>query len=57
MSSPFGQSGYFLYSNFAAFIGNDTLIDLTSGAPNSVYTDKPATHFRLAYVTISATTS
>jgi len=39
MSSPFGQSGYFLYSNFADFVGNDTGVDLTSGAPNSVYTD------------------
>jgi hypothetical protein len=38
MSSPFGESGYFIFGNFASFVGNDTEIDLTSGAPNSVYT-------------------
>ena len=38
MSAPFGESGYFLYGNFADFIANSVLIDLTSGAPNSVYT-------------------
>jgi hypothetical protein len=37
ISAPFGQSGYFLYTNFAAFAANSTLIDLTSAAPNSVY--------------------
>lgn len=38
ISAPFGQTGYFLYGNFAAFLANSPLIDLTSGAPNSVYT-------------------
>ncbi len=36
--NPFGQDGYFLYSDFADFIENDTEIDLTEAAPNSVYT-------------------
>jgi len=38
LTNPFGQDGYFIYSNFADFVANVVSIDLTSGAPNSVYT-------------------